>query len=185
MSDRPSPDSPTDAASRSARALPPPRKSPYRIATVCSGNICRSPTSHVVLESRLHEAGLADLVRVESFGLGGWHVGEPMDERSAATLTRAGYDATRHRAQQLTVRRIEDFDLLLAADRSHVAGMTRLGAPRQRIRLQRDFDPVEPGSDVPDPYYGGAYGFEEVLTMIERSTASLVVALTKLLQGRP
>jgi protein-tyrosine phosphatase len=154
------------------------------IAPVCSGNICRSPTAHVVLEARLSETGLDDLVTVESFGLGGWHVGDRMDDRSAAVLTRAGYDATRHRAQQLLAQRIDDFDLYLAADRSHVAGLVRLGVPRERIRLQRDFDPVEPGGEVPDPYYGGAHGFEEVLGMIERSTEELVASLRALFLDR-
>lgn len=166
------------ASSLPTLSLPTARAgSPYVIAPVCSGNICRSPTAHVVLEARLSETGLDDLVTVESFGLGGWHVGDRMDDRSAAVLTRAGYDATRHRAQQLLAQRIDDFDLYLAADRSHVAGLVRLGVPRERIRLQRDFDPVEPGGDVPDPYYGGAHGFEEVLGMIERSTEGLVALL--------
>ena len=72
----------------------------YRIHLVCLGNICRSPTAHVVLEQRVAEAGLADAVEVTSSGTGGWHVGNPMDPRAAATLAAAGYDPTRHRARQ-------------------------------------------------------------------------------------
>ena len=74
----------------------------YRIELVCLGNICRSPMAHVVLEARLAEAGLDDRVEVTSSGTGDWHVGKPMDRRAAATLTAAGYDATRHRARQWT-----------------------------------------------------------------------------------
>lgn len=152
----------------------------YRIATVCSGNICRSPTAAVVLATRIAAAGLADRVEVESFGLGGWHVGEPMDERSAATLTRAGCDATQHRARQFQQHLAGEFDLFLAADNSHRAGLRRLGVPAERIRLQRDFDPEEPGSEVPDPYYGGPQGFAEVLRMTERSSSQLLEQLRAL-----
>ena len=88
----------TDAGCRPCR----PRAAPgrYRIALVCLGNICRSPMAHVVLEQRLAEAGLDDRVEVASSGTGGWHVGDPMDERAAATLAAAGYDPSRHRARQ-------------------------------------------------------------------------------------
>ena len=80
--------------------LPAPREpGHYRIALVCLGNICRSPMAHVVLEARLAEAGLSDVVTVASSGTGDWHVGKPMDERAAATLHEAGYDASHHRAR--------------------------------------------------------------------------------------
>ena len=84
--------------------LPAPRQhGRYRIALVCLGNICRSPMAHVVLESRLADAGLDDRVEVASSGTGGWHVGKPMDSRAAASLTAAGYDA--EQAPRPAVRR--------------------------------------------------------------------------------
>lgn len=155
--------------------LPPARRpGSYRIALVCLGNICRSPMAHVVLEARLAGAGLDDRVEVVSSGTGDWHVGEPMDRRAAATLTTAGYDATRHRARQW-----EDddrADLVLAMDAQNLADT---GGPADRVRLFRDFDPLEPGKDVPDPYYGGDSGFEEVLAMVERTARSLVTVLER------
>ena len=159
--------------------LPPPR-SPgrYAIALVCLGNICRSPTAHVVLEERLAEAGLDDRVVVHSSGTGDWHVGRPMDVRAAATLTQAGYDPSRHRAQQYDDSWSRDHDLVLAMDRDNLAD---LGGRSERVALFRDFDPVDPGADVPDPYYGGADGFREVLAMTERTCDALVAALTPLL----
>ncbi|WP_121254260.1 low molecular weight protein-tyrosine-phosphatase [Nocardioides ferulae] len=160
--------------------LPEPRHGDgYRIALVCLGNICRSPMADVVLEHRVGEAGLADRVRVASCGTGGWHVGRPMDDRAAATLTAAGYDATRHRAQQLAGGWLEEFDLLLAMDRQNLADVQlhATADTQHRVRLFRDFDPVGPGSEVPDPYYGGGAGFEEVLTMVERTSAAIVAAL--------
>jgi protein-tyrosine phosphatase len=162
--------------------LPPPGEpGRYRIALVCLGNICRSPMAHVVLEARLDDAGLADRVEVTSSGTGGWHVGNPMDRRAAATLAAAGYDATRHRARQYDAAAAAGHDLVLAMDRDNLAD---LGGVSPRVRLFREFDPVEPGGDVPDPYYGGHAGFEEVLTMVERTCASLVDLVTETL-GAP
>jgi protein-tyrosine phosphatase len=156
-------------------ALPPARRpGSYRIELVCLGNICRSPTAHVVLEERVAEAGLGDVVEVSSSGTGDWHVGAPMDRRAAAALTTAGYDATRHRARQHDPA--EGVDLVLAMDQANLAD---LGGRTDRIRKFRDFDPLEPASDVPDPYYGGDDGFEEVLTMVERTASSIVDALRR------
>jgi protein-tyrosine phosphatase len=158
---------------------------------VCSGNICRSPTAEVVLTARVAEAGLGDRVVVDSSGLGGWHVGDRMHPRSAAFLTAAGYDADRHRAQQIARDWPGRYDLVLAMDRGHLHDLRsqarRAGADddaRSRIRLFGDFDPVQPGSQVPDPYYGGDDGFEEVLTMVERTAAALVATLQRELGAR-
>ena len=154
----------------------PPARTPgrYRIALVCLGNICRSPMAHVVLEQQLADAGLADVVEVESSGTGGWHEGHPMDERAAATLARAGYDPTRHRARTFDASWHDDHDLVLAMDRDNLRAV---GGRDDRTRLFRDLDPVDPGEEVPDPYYGGPAGFEEVLHMVERTSASLVTVL--------
>ena len=152
--------------------LPPPRSpGQYAISLVCLGNICRSPTAHVVLEARLAAAGLDDRVSVRSSGTGDWHVGRPMDSRAAATLEHAGYDSSRHRAQQYDDLRAAADDLVLAMDHDNLAD---LGGRSERIGLFRDFDPVGAGEDVPDPYYGGADGFREVLTMVERTSDALV-----------
>lgn len=161
--------------------LPPARTAgQYRIAVVCLGNICRSPMADVVLTERIADAGLADRVSVSSSGTGGWHVGDPMDRRAAATLTAAGYDASRHRARQWAANGAgEGFDLVLAMDAQNLADVLGSGAAADRVRLFRDHDPVDPGSDVPDPYYGGDSGFEEVLAMVERTTRSLVGSLER------
>ncbi|QZY28986.1 low molecular weight protein-tyrosine-phosphatase [Nocardioides coralli] len=153
--------------------LPPPREpGRYRISLVCLGNICRSPMAHVVLERRLAEAGLTDRVEVSSSGTGDWHVGKPMDERAAATLAGAGYDGSAHRASSWDPGR--PADLVLAMD---AANLRDVGGRDERTWLFGDLDPVEPGAEVPDPYYGGPSGFEEVLRMVERTSASLVSVL--------
>ena len=151
----------------------------YRIALVCLGNICRSPMADVVLDRRLDEAGLSGSVQVISSGTGDWHVGKPMDERAAATLAAAGYDATRHRAQQFAASWLDEQDLVLAMDGANLAD---IGGPGERVLLFRAFDPVEPGGEVPDPYYGGPDGFEEVLDMVERTSVAITAALQRLLE---
>ena len=159
-------------------SAPPPRDPDrYRIGVVCLGNICRSPMADVVLQVLIADAGLDDQVEVASCGTGGWHVGDPMDHRAAATLRDAGYDPSRHRAQQYDATWRASYDLLLAMDEQNLAdvGGRDGDVDHGRVRLFRDFDPAQRGAEVPDPYYGGPSGFEEVLRMVER-TATQVVA---------
>lgn len=160
----------TSAATELPAPLHPGR---YRIAMVCLGNICRSPVAQVVLSARMAEAGLDDAVEVFSAGTADYHIGKGMDPRSAKTLTDAGYDATRHRAQQFQDSWHDEVDLILVMDRANLADVTG-GVERSRVRLFRDFDPDFPGEEVPDPYYGGDDGFTEVLDMVERTSAHLV-----------
>ena len=156
--------------------VPPPRHpGHYSVALVCLGNICRSPTAHVVLEARLAEAGLDDRVSVRSSGTGDWHVGRPMDQRAAATLSEAGYDPSRHHARQYDASWADEHDLVLAMDHENLAD---LGGRSERVALFRDLDPVGTGEDVPDPYYGGADGFADVLAMVERTSDALVAELS-------
>jgi len=167
--------------------LPAPRTpGRYSVALICLGNICRSPMADVVLQQRLADAGLDDRVTVASSGTGDWHIGHPMDRRAAATLTAAGYDATRHRAQQFARSWLDEHDLVLAMDAQNLADVVAdADVDPERVRLYRDFDPREPGGDVPDPYYGGDSGFEEVLDMVERTSVALVSALSALLEREP
>ena len=175
--------------------LPAPRRDgTYRVALVCLGNICRSPMAQVVLESSLAEAGLDDRVEVVSAGTSDWHVGKPMDRRAAATLTAAGYDASRHRAQQFGPPWLDEHDVILAMDSENLADLRAVaegpvdrpgdgdgdggvdgGGAADRIMLFRAFDPrAEADLDVPDPYYGGDDGFEHVLGIVTRTSRSLV-----------
>ena len=154
----------------------------YRVALVCLGNICRSPMADVVLSSLLDQAGRTGTVEVTSCGTGDWHVGEPMDRRAAAVLTAAGYDATRHRARQFGVD-WHEHDLILVMDASNRADvLDQLPADRHdRVRLFRSFDPAvadpDHAPDVPDPWYGGPEGFDEVLAIVERTARALVEAI--------
>ncbi len=157
--------------------LPAPTGTPYRIGLVCLGNICRSPMADVVLNELIDRAGLASAVEVTSSGTGGWHVGQPMDTRAAATLLAEGYDPSAHRAQQFDAAWFGR-DLLLVMDDDNLADVRRQG--QGTVLLFRDFDPVGAG-DVPDPYYGGPDGFDQVLQIVERTAIALVAELEKLL----
>jgi len=165
--------------------LPPPRHpGRYAVALVCLGNICRSPIADVVLSERVDEAGLAGHVTVASSGTGGWHVGDPMDPRAAAVLLAHDYDPSLHRARQFAGSWFDGHDLILCMDTRNledVSGVRAGAGPDldERLRMFGDFDPVTPGGEVPDPYYGGPEGFEEVLAMVERTCATIVAGLQR------
>ncbi len=143
------------------------------LSFICTGNICRSPSAALVVAEHLRRAGLAERVRVSSAGIGPWHAGEPIDERSGETLARHGY-RVEHVAAQVGADHLTA-DLLLAMDRGHEKALRKMVDDPARVRLLRSFGPGATGDlDVPDPYYGGPDGFEEVLAMIEAATPGLL-----------
>jgi protein-tyrosine phosphatase len=154
---------------------------PYRVTVVCLGNICRSPIGEAVLRQRIAAAGLADRVVVDSAGTGDWHIGHPADPRALATLDAAGYPHD-HVARQIAPHWMDGIDLLLAMDEANYRDLQRmLPSDGPELRMMRAFDPAlsdapEPSPDlaVPDPYYGDADGFVEVLHMIEQAADGLV-----------
>lgn len=140
---------------------------------VCSGNICRSPSAALVVAEHVRRAGLDGRVRVSSAGIGPWHVGEPIDRRAGEALARRGYPVE-HVAAQVGAEGL-GADLVLAMDRGHDRALRELVDDGSRVRLLRSFDPAAAGDlEVPDPYYGGPDGFEEVLDMIEAATPGLL-----------
>ena len=161
--------------------LPEPTSTPYRIAFVCLGNICRSPMADVVLSQLLDDAGLSTKVEVTSSGTGDWHMGQPMDPRAAAQLLAEGYDASAHRAKQFDASWLEN-DLVLAMDSSNLAAISNGAGESDRVRMFRTFDPLADPSDldVPDPFYGGDEGFVDVLAMVERTCRRLLTELQAL-----
>ncbi|MEO3797868.1 low molecular weight protein-tyrosine-phosphatase [Nonomuraea sp. B10E15] len=143
----------------------------YRVCLVCMGNICRSPMAEVVLRQTLAGRGLGDRVTVDSAGTGEWHVGDPMDERALDLLARHGYDGSVHRARQFAGDWFARYDLVLAMDRDNLSTLRRMAPYEVEVRLFRSFDPAAPeGAEVPDPYYGGTEGFEEVLALVKAAS---------------
>jgi len=129
--------------------------------------------AELVFRAKLAEAGLADAVRVSSAGTGPWHAGEPADRRARATLQAHGYP-TEHVAAQVSEEDLQA-DLLLAADEDHLNYLESRVEDASRVRMLRSFDPSAPErAEVPDPYYGGDEGFEDVLAMIERTVPGLL-----------
>ena len=148
-----------------------------RILFVCMGNICRSPTAEGVMRRLVDQAGLADRVEIESAGTGGWHVGEPPDERATFAARRRGITLS-GAAQQVTHDDFARFDLLIALDRANLRELLAIAPDEEaaeKVRLLREFDPAASGElDVPDPYYGGDRGFETVLDLVEAACRGLL-----------
>jgi len=138
---------------------------------VCTGNICRSPTAEAVL--RHLAAGQGIELRIASAGIGDWHVGSPPDERAQHHAKGRGYDLSSLRARQVRSSDFTEFDLILAMDRGHLRALERM-APREHRHKVRLF---VAGGDVPDPYYGGAEGFERVLDLVEAACRDLLQEL--------
>ena len=162
--------------------LPAATGTPYRVAMVCLGNICRSPMADVIMRDLVASAGLSERIEITSSGTGDWHLGHPMDPRAATQLTTMSYDATQHRAQQFTAT-WANRDLILAMDNSNLSNINAilgdLARPGQ-VRLFREFDPLAArGDEVPDPYYGGDEGFTHVAEMVRRTCQNLLVRLTE------
>jgi protein-tyrosine phosphatase len=151
-----------------------------RICFVCLGNICRSPTAEGVMRLALTRAGLADRVTIESAGTGGWHVGELPDPRTRAAAARRGIELD-HLGRQFRRDDFALFDLVLAMDAANHRALVSIApddAARAKVRLFRSYDPDAPeGAEVPDPYYGGGDGFEQVLDICEAACAGLIAEL--------
>lgn len=146
---------------------------------VCLGNICRSPTAHGIFARQVEEAGLTSCIRVDSCGTGAWHVGEPPDARATAAARLRGYDLTPLRARQFESRDFERFDVILAMDRSNLSHLEALRPAdfSGTLSLFLDYHPAATTREVPDPYYGGDRGFEEVLDLVEAASRGLLEAL--------
>ena len=171
--------------------LPSPRQpfGIYKIALVCMGNICRSPTAEVVLREALARRGLASAVSVVSAGTGDWHLGEPIFGPARAELTRRGYDGSAHQARQIQPSWLPGYDLVIGMDRANVAALRRMAPDPEtagRIRLLRTFDPAlgpdDPyGGDVPDPYGGPPDGYALAFDLVLAAVTGLAGQLAELL----
>ena len=153
--------------------------SAVRLLFVCMGNICRSPTAEGVMRALVREAGLEGEIEIDSAGTGGWHAGAPPDERATTVAGRRGV-TLEGAARQVRPDDFERYDMLLAADRENLADLRALApteAARAKVRLLREFDPGSAGApdlDVPDPYYGGPDGFDDVLDLVEAACRGLL-----------
>lgn len=143
------------------------------------GNICRSPTAEGVFRSYVREAGIEHELTIDSAGTHNYHVGKAPDERAQESARGRGYDLSNLRARQVTRTDFEHFDYILAMDRENLAGLLH-ACPKEhqhKVRLLLSFSERFPGKEVPDPYYGGRQGFEQVLDMVEDAARGLLAEL--------
>jgi protein-tyrosine phosphatase len=147
-----------------------------KILFVCLGNICRSPSAEAVLREIAAREAPELSIEVDSAGTAGYHIGEPPDARSQEAARRRGYDMTALRARIVAPEDFERFDLILAMDQSNLTVLERRvpRAFRERVRLFLEFAPDAGTTQVPDPYYGGPAGFEEVLDLVEAASRGLL-----------
>lgn len=155
-------------------------KQPTRVLFVCLGNICRSPTAEGVFRQLVNERGLAELIEVDSCGTSDWHVDSKPDERAAETAARRGYDIGALRGRQVQEVDFETFDYILAMDSENLKDLEAIcpAGFRGHLGLFLEFAKGAP-RDVPDPYYGGEAGFDDVLDLIESASFGLMRALDR------
>jgi protein-tyrosine phosphatase len=148
-----------------------------RVCFVCLGNICRSPTAEAVFGRLVRDAGLESEFEIDSAGTASYHVGGLADERSRSAAKLRGYQI-RHRARQFMRSDFDAFDLVCAMDNDNLAALLLLAPSceaKERVKLLRSFDPTaSAGAEVPDPYYGGARGFDDVIDICERACRGLL-----------
>ncbi|MEZ4826118.1 MAG: low molecular weight protein-tyrosine-phosphatase [Bacteroidia bacterium] len=153
-----------------------------RVLFVCLGNICRSPMAEGLFIHLVEQDGLSEKIRVDSCGIGGWHSGERPDPRMRTTAASHGVRLP-SRARQVKNSDFQDFDYILAMDRSNLQDLAslaqRVPGKRAKIVKMRYFDPLAPDADVPDPYYGEQSDFEDVYIMLERSCRNLLDFIRK------
>lgn len=151
---------------------------PRRILFVCLGNICRSPAAEGVLRNAVERAGKGGEVEVASAGTIGYHTGNPADQRMRTAALRRGYDLT-SRARQVSPRDLTKYDLIVAMDRENYSNLQQMArGTTAKIRMLSDFLDEGWPRDVPDPYYGGPDGFEQVLDMLEAAVPRILSEVT-------
>ena len=150
-----------------------------KVLFVCLGNICRSPTAHGVFEHLVQTEGLADHIVVDSAGTGDWHIGHAPDKRSAAVAKQRGFDLDHLRARQVTSADFNEFHYVLAMDDNNLSDL-QVMCPADyegQLALFLDYHPESQYREVPDPYYGGAKGFDDVFDMVETASAELLAVI--------
>ncbi len=147
-----------------------------KVLFVCMGNICRSPTAEAVFRTRVEEAGLGDRIHIDSAGTHDYHIGEAPDTRTQRAAAKRGYDMSMLRGRQVERADFGRFDYLLAMDEANLSILRGLrpGDAKAHLGLFLEFAERHSEREVPDPYYGGADGFERVLDMVEDASAGLL-----------
>ena len=159
--------------------MPDPRKDKIRVLMVCLGNICRSPTAEAMLRHHVHAAGLADRIEVDSAGTADYHVDSPPDRRAVAHGEQRGLRMQHLRGRQVERADFDRFDYVLAMDEDNLMNLKRIrpAGSRAQVALLMSFAPQAGAREVPDPYYGGADGFEQVLDLVDSACEGILANL--------
>ncbi len=150
-----------------------------RVLFVCLGNICRSPTAEGVFRKLVQEHDLEQHIEVDSAGTHAYHVNQPPDQRAQGAAVRRGIDLSSLRGRKATMQDLEEFDYVLAMDRENYQNLIGIGGASEKIELFLRYSQRFDDDDVPDPYYGGANGFEQVLDMIQDASAGLLADIRR------
>ncbi|UII32985.1 low molecular weight phosphotyrosine protein phosphatase [Fulvivirga ulvae] len=152
-----------------------------KVLFVCLGNICRSPLAQGLMEMKIDELGLNDQIKVDSCGTSQYHIGEQPDERTLKNALKNGLKLE-HQARQFSRKDFRTFDYIVTMDKANMDCVKRLDQTNEfsdKFMLIRDFDPVDKGADVPDPYFGGEEGFQHVYLILQRSVSEFLNQIIK------
>ena len=152
------------------------RENPFKICFVCLGNICRSPTAEGIFRHQVAERGLQEYFEIDSAGTSAYHVGESANRHSREVADRHGVKLN-SKARQFQYSDLEYYDLILAMDSENlrnIENIDRKDRHGDKVSLMRSFDPQPDDGEVPDPYYGGMQGFENVFQVLKRSCENLL-----------
>lgn len=160
-----------------------PNQALCSVLFVCMGNICRSPLAEGVFRGLVQKAGLESAFHIDSAGTHFYHVGAPPDERSVAVGLKYGYDLTAQRCRLVSEQDFTDFTYILAMDKRNLRDLSAVAPSaelRQKPKLLLDYARVAIlETEVPDPYYGGEDGFENVLKLVEYGCEGLLAHITE------
>lgn len=151
-----------------------------RILFVCLGNICRSPSAEAVMKKLVEDARLTDRIEVDSAGIMGYHEGETADPRMRAHAARRGYRLDSI-SRPVRASDFYDFDLVIGMDNRNVADLKRMAPDLEtsaKIHQMTEYSRTRLSDYIPDPYYGGASGFEWVLDLLEDACEGLLASLS-------
>jgi len=156
-----------------------------KVLFVCMGNICRSPTAEAVFKHYVGQAGLVERIASDSAGTHDYHVGHPPDARARQAAQDRGYDMSGLRARQVTTHDFAEFDYVLAMDEPNLH-LLKAGCPPEhlhKVMYLMEYSDKPGRRTVPDPYYGGPQGFEQVLDMVEHAVQGLLRHIRERLGG--